>query len=1082
MRSARLSVDGVRAGLLALALAAALLSGPVMASSPAMAEVRNPRGVAVIIGNGDYQHRDVPDVAYAGRDAEAFKRYVLEVLGFDPQNVLHVTDATRSRMFDVLGTRRDAHSELWSYLHPDGGSELVVFYSGHGAPGLRDKRGYLLPVDADPKAAEEDGYPIDLLYANLGKLEEASSVRVYLDSCFSGGSHGGGLIGAASPVYVTPALPEEELPGKVTSLTAATGKQIASWDEKAGHGMFTHHLLDALYGKGDGKGVGNGDGKVTAAEAKAYLDRHMTRAARRVHRRVQQADLRGAPDVVLVSSSDGVFPVRTPLDDPIVTPLDVTPLDEKRWTKDEVEVREGPGGSHRELGRLECGAEVRVTGRVDSEGGSWLRVARPGGGSGYAPSSRLGAGPPSGCRDLPLGVSDVMLPAGYTLGDWVLLAEERLRDGERAEVLVEANSHLRKYGQFTEVVEVREQAVSGLVKDLRVTTRGEARTALKQLERIEASVGERADLLRWKARAYRLLGNRPAEDSAHVRWLALAPQDHPERREVLSALRRVRAELAANEKFSQRVGRSFSADWMDASTGWTDLHYAALLDLPGVVAALVEAGLPADLRLKDGSAPMGGDLRRALEALGYGEGFEGRGAEGETPLMLAAFANAGGALAELVERGADVGEKDGRGRTALHHAALGNALDAATGLVDRGAGVGAEDEGGETPLDHAARGGREGRAVLVLLADKLEASLKLTRSDRIWVQRGLASLGKDVGKADGEFGDRTRWGIESYQRDKGLPETGYLTAELSEGLEARGREAEDDEAFKQAKRQHTASGYRGYLGSCGVCGHKSEAEALLAEVSKPKWEIGKKFRDCPGCPELVVVPEGSFTMGSPVSEEGRRDSEGPAHRVSIAKPFAVGVYEVTFGEWVACVSGGGCGGHHPGDRGWGRGRRPVMNVSWDDAQGYVRWLSRETGEAYRLLSEAEWEYAARAGTRTRYWWGDAIGRNRANCRGCGSRWDGEQTAPVGSFTANAFGLHDVYGNVWEWVEDCWNDSYRGAPSDGSVWQSGDCGRRVLRGGSWDIAPGYLRSALRGGNATGHRDFTAGFRVARTFTP
>ena len=145
----------------------------------------------------------------------------------------------------------------------------------------------------------------------------------------------------------------------------------------------------------------------------------------------------------------------------------------------------------------------------------------------------------------------------------------------------------------------------------------------------------------------------------------------------------------------------------------------------------------------------------------------------------------------------------------------------------------------------------------------------------------------------------------------------------------------------------------------------------------------------------------------------------------------------------------------------------------------MRWLSGETGKEYRLLSESEWEYAARGGTRTRYWWGDAIGRNRANCRGCGSRWDDEKTSPVGSFSANPFGLYDVHGNVWEWVEDCWNGSYRGAPTDGSAWESGDCARRELRGGSWFNDPQNLRSADRYGDTARDRLIGVGFRVART---
>ena len=262
---------------------------------------------------------------------------------------------------------------------------------------------------------------------------------------------------------------------------------------------------------------------------------------------------------------------------------------------------------------------------------------------------------------------------------------------------------------------------------------------------------------------------------------------------------------------------------------------------------------------------------------------------------------------------------------------------------------------------------------------------------------------------------------------------------------------EDDEAFARAKAK------------------VEERERFLPR---------KKFRDCPECPELVVVREGSFMMGSPKSEKGRDYDEGPVHRVTIGRAFAVGVYEVTFGEWDACVSGGGCGGYRRGDAGWGRGSRPVINVSWEDAQGYVRWLSRETGEEYRLLSEAEWEYVARAETTGPYHFGSRISPSQANYRETGH----VKTVPVGSYSANGFGLHDVHGNVWEWVEDCWNGSYLGAPVDGSAWESGDCSRRVLRGGSWSFIPRDLRSASRFGNSTGSRNDLIGFRVARTLTP
>ena len=244
---------------------------------------------------------------------------------------------------------------------------------------------------------------------------------------------------------------------------------------------------------------------------------------------------------------------------------------------------------------------------------------------------------------------------------------------------------------------------------------------------------------------------------------------------------------------------------------------------------------------------------------------------------------------------------------------------------------------------------------------------------------------------------------------------------------------------------------------------------------------------CSECPEMVEVPGGSFLMGSPESEKGRESREGPTHQVTIKQPFKVGVYEVTFGEWDACVSGGGCNGYRPDDKGWGRGRRPVINISWNDAQNYVRWLSEQTGEAYRLLSEAEWEYVARAGTTTPFHFGETISTDQANYNGnfaYGSGRKGEnrgKTLPVGSFPANAFGLHDVHGNVSEWTQDCWHDDYTDAPTDGSAWESGECEKRVRRSSSWDYDPKYIRSAYRTSNAPTDQDSKFGFRVAMTLT-
>ena len=678
------------------------------------AAVRNPHGVAVIVGNRDYKHTD--DVRFAHRDAEAFRTYAVEFLGFDPKRIIDLRDVPLTRMIEVFGNERDFRGAIWRRLDEAGRSDVVVFYSGHGAPGLRDKRGYLVPVDAKPDSVELSGYSIDVLYANLGKLKKARSVAVYLDACFSGDSQTGMLVKNASPVRYVAALPKE-VGRRVTVLTAASGKEVASWDKKARHGLFTRHLLDALYGDGDG----DDDGRVTAEEAKAYLDRHMTAAARQVHGREQTASFRGSKEVVL----------------------------------------------------------------------SRARFVR--------------------------------------------------RSRRRAE---------------------------------------------------------------------------------------------PENRKVVE------------EKIAKVTN-------------------------------------PPDV----------------------------------------------------------------------------------------------------------------------------EKEVVLDRKKKVLVQRGLASLGLYKGFMDGAFGPKTRESIRGWQKAKGYEETGRLTREQADALISAGKsggrapsgEAErefwasvkesqspsdleaylkaypegeyavlarfrrnklfglDDASYARARSAGTAESYGEYLSSYPSGRHLGEARERLKEAKAREREAaerarlrpGRAFRDCLDCPEMVVVPAGSLMMGSPPGEEGRSSDESPRHRVTIARPFAVGKYEVTFAEWDACVSAGGCGGHRPGDLDWGRGSRPVINVNWKDAKAYVRWLSDKTGKQYRLMSEAEWEYAARGGTTTRYSWGDDIGRNRANCEGCGSRWDDKLTAPVGSFPANVFSLHDMHGNVWEWVEDCWNGNYRGAPSDGNAWMDGDCDIRVLRGGSWN---------------------------------
>lgn len=371
-----------------------------------------------------------------------------------------------------------------------------------------------------------------------------------------------------------------------------------------------------------------------------------------------------------------------------------------------------------------------------------------------------------------------------------------------------------------------------------------------------------------------------------------------------------------------------------------------------------------------------------------------------------------------------------------------------------------------------------------------EEEQELTPDERRRVQACLAEREFDPGTPDGIFGPRTRNAIRAWQASQGWEESGRLNQ----------------------------SSARKLLEECEV----AVAEAETAEEDAlSKWPPGKKFRDCAECPELVVVPSGEFMMGSPSDETARQNSEDPIHRVTIPQPFAVSVYEITRGEFSSFVSetnhemGNSCkilwgdGFYETTGSNWRKkvflysqidGNKeyrqtddhPVVCVSWVDAKTYIKWLSGKTGKEYRLLTESEWEYVARAGTKTAFHTGKTIspeeanydawnwtyGSNRGYSKLTRKIWRG-RTVSVGSFGANNFGLHDVHGNVWEWVEDCWNGNYTGSPNDGSAWLSGDCSLRVLRGGAWLGWAGNMRSARRAMESSRYRGSNVGFRVART---
>ncbi|NQU56964.1 MAG: caspase family protein [Rhodospirillales bacterium] len=348
--------------------------------------VTNPDAVAVIIGNKVYQG-GIPAVDFAHNDAEAIKRYVLDVLGYDPENIIDLRDASKAEMEAAFGNKGNFKGRLWQYLDPDGGSDIMVYYSGHGVPGQNDQRSYMLPANADPAFAEINGYPVDVLYENLNKLNGRSKT-VLIDACFSGASPKGMLIDMASPVSIK--AKAIGVGQGMTVLTAASGDQLASWDTEAKLGLFTNYFLEAVYGKADG----NSDGNVTAAEIKGYLDDKMTRAARRSYRRIQQATLSGDSEQSLSSFTKGSPPQRPFIDDqpveeqvaslpPAKADFKVSDLDEEMVAKKKSNVRSQPTIDADIIASLARGEAISVTGWTTLNGSDWYRVVLTGGRDGY---------------------------------------------------------------------------------------------------------------------------------------------------------------------------------------------------------------------------------------------------------------------------------------------------------------------------------------------------------------------------------------------------------------------------------------------------------------------------------------------------------------------------------------------------------------------------------------------------------------------------------------------------------------------------------------------------------------------------
>jgi formylglycine-generating enzyme required for sulfatase activity/serine/threonine protein kinase len=300
------------------------------------------------------------------------------------------------------------------------------------------------------------------------------------------------------------------------------------------------------------------------------------------------------------------------------------------------------------------------------------------------------------------------------------------------------------------------------------------------------------------------------------------------------------------------------------------------------------------------------------------------------------------------------------------------------------------------------------------------------------------------------------------------------------------KENDESRAFQAARKLNTIDAYQSYVSAFPQGRNVAEALETIDELT---LRPGKSFRDCPACPSMMVVPAGSFWQGSEETNPAALKKETPRRMVTFARPFAVSVFEVTLAQWDRCVAEGGCKSR-PADNGWGRGSRPAIMVSWNDAQEFTSWLSTKTGQSYSLPSESQWEYVARAGEESDWLGGDpARACEFGNIAGgeSGFRWQHNdcsdpaaiETLPVGSFKPNAFGLHDVIGNVAEWTLDCMNLSYLDAPADGSAWGRGICNSRMTRGGSWFTGTREIRLPARFNLKNGDRNDFTGFRVVRT---
>ena len=1071
----------------------------------------NSDSVALIIGNKNYVDAAVPAVSYAVNDAKAIRNYVIERLGYQERNVHIVEDATFAQLNEWFGGQKSFNGKLNRLIRPNK-SNVFVFYSGHGVPSLNTKEKYLLPVDGKLSAVDNTGYPLDLLYKNLGQLR-AKSVQVYLDACFSGRSganNAKSLYGKASGISV---MPKSSIVNpKILSVTASRDSEVASWDDASRHGLFTRHLLEALYGAADEKKYGNGDGKITIAELDHFLREEMTFSASREFGRDQHATF----------SHDQTEQVVVELN-PVGQYVDVQNMNANMLASKGAVIRSGPSTKDKIIKALEVESVLKVTGTKNY----WHRVALADGRVGFALGRYLDemSGDKRSYRYRSDGQMDMDAKAigDVTLGRWLIGANDQIARKKFVNVIAEALEIQGKFGEFSELSSIVERASERYVRSLSGPERidqigiylsqfGEfpySFSLLRDTINNEISIRVGSDAVLFASVHMKRFGKfvdvSPAFKSAVLRDIDGLDGDrrlkaitryiraHPDIPELKEELKRsIRRELEKQEgepavtAVVQKIsdfGMYVSLD--DVMLEVITRNISELSDKNKVekLGKYIER-FPQVLTLKPLLLER---IRNHLDKLDVGEVVS------VAMLYQKRFpeiARNNSIVKAAITR--HIGLTVGKAKVQLISSYMTqfsdmtelrqNLVDAIVSDVKANKGLKGVELAAAYTRQYKSKvdiQGLLGSTISVDLtgrvgADKLNRSLFYIRKfkERSGVleqtKETLAGYAGSTKPIDKKTAKVLLGRLATIEKLVEKPESVFRLQGLASHILKN---------YGDARKAYTK-----WLASTGR-GHPDRQSLIdlriRAEKHRPLPPI--VFKDCDLCPVMVVVPGGEFNMGAKWSEKGSRPEERPQRKVVLKEAFSVGKFEVTFEQWNACVAGGGCNAYEPVHQNVGGAQHPVVNVSWNDANSFAAWLSRRTSKHYRLLTEAEWEYMARAGTTTTYYFGKSIQPSQANY--ASSTSSEGKTEPVGHYLPNAFGIFDAHGNVWEWVEDCWVKNYHGAFGDGTRARVIDkCQRRVRRGGAWADHPSFLRSSARDGSVSTYRSSVNGFRIATSEIP